>query len=995
MSPQKNEEQNMTKQKNRINAATEKAETAEQKSIQKAIAKQTTIELPETENTTKCKKLNSKTNAKAMGLKSTLVFDNKIVLTSFTSENHAVYSEDKKTSYIEKMTDQNGQDIKKIAPRMFDSNITNKSIKLTSKKAQEKSLAPTTQFCNPYSNCGKDYIGVKEQLEKKVFNKSFPNDNLRIQIAYNILDIKKILAPYINSIVYIVRNLGREKDLEYIDIVGSSLQKDFNSPQKNEELYKKVEQLLNNTTAYYTYFNNVFLPDQDSKNDKREMIFAHNFNVLRILSFARQIYAHNKIKTLNKELIDSDYALFNFENFLDINDKTLSMLLNKLYSSNIDNINKTFSSNAGKIIKFIQTIYPNESLYNLTKEYYDFLIKKDNCNVGINLRQIRESIIDLAFSDIRNDSYNNYNGIKNFRRKLYMVWNFILFKETNTEKMNAIIKDMIDELRKNKNGDAGKNAIYIAYAKAILKIVSVKFNNALENLMSNTDTDAAIQIQFPKEETEKIFISADNTDGFTKLIYFICQFLDGKEINELCCALINKFDNIYDLLISAKQCGESVNFVKAYEIFNRSNKLSEQIRIVKAVSKMKPTIVEPNKTLIFDALNLLGYKIIKYKTDENGKQIKTNEYKKFENLILNNIENGSDDNKRTNNTLINFINNNILKSKWFFYVAKYNNPESCYKLMRNKNLIEIALKNLPPEQIKRYYKSTIDDSNKANDYNEKAMFASIVDALYNFSIETIINDISKFDLSAKDKKQKNKLQKKQALVKLYLTIVYLITKNMVKINTRFSIAWMAMERDLKTKYECKREDSGPWLTQKFLENDKKIYDEYDRCECEIKKIDEIETRKKHRKQNDLKLKNTHFKRKEYDIVCSNVKDICKFNIIKNNGDIDNIILRCFRNNVMHLSIIQKMCESIDKVKNVSSFYAFYCYVLQCIVLEEADKKATSINKEQVNKYIAYVNKFGQYDKNLMWKLNTPFAYNLARYKNLSNETLFYRVDSNE
>ena len=40
-----------------------------------------------------------------------------------------------------------------------------------------------------------------------------------------------------------------------------------------------------------------------------------------------------------------------------------------------------------------------------------------------------------------------------------------------------------------------------------------------------------------------------------------------------------------------------------------------------------------------------------------------------------------------------------------------------------------------------------------------------------------------------------------------------------------------------------------------------------------------------------------------------------------------------------------------------------------------------------------LNETGTYLRDLMWNIDLPFAYNLARYKNLSNEDLFNERDA--
>ena len=236
-----------------------------------------------------------KTKAKAMGLKSTLVFDDKIVVTSFLNSKT---EENEKCAHIEKITDCNGQTIVE-RPRMFNTSINAQQVDL-SKDNDE------TNYPNPaFEDCGKDYINIKSALEKRVFGKTYNKDNLHVQIAYNIFDIKKIIGTYINNITYIFYNLGREEYNAKKDIIGNQ-DSDY------------INKLLNNTSAYFTYFDGVFkqITDRDSNKD-REIKNSYNALVLKVLYYLRQFCMHGNTYTKrNEESFLSDTALYNVKGFL-------------------------------------------------------------------------------------------------------------------------------------------------------------------------------------------------------------------------------------------------------------------------------------------------------------------------------------------------------------------------------------------------------------------------------------------------------------------------------------------------------------------------------------------------------------------------------------------------------------------------------------------------------------------------------------------------------
>lgn len=185
-----------------------------------------------------------KTKAKAMGLKSTLVFDDKIVVTSFLNSKT---EENEKCAHIEKITDCNGQTIVEH-PRMFNTSINAQQVDL-SKDNDE------TNYPNPaFEDCGRDYINIKSALEKRVFGKTYNKDNLHVQIAYNIFDIKKIIGTYINNITYIFYNLGREEYNAKKDIIGNQdsdyINFNLHTNKYVKDNYEKISKMNKIVTEY-------------------------------------------------------------------------------------------------------------------------------------------------------------------------------------------------------------------------------------------------------------------------------------------------------------------------------------------------------------------------------------------------------------------------------------------------------------------------------------------------------------------------------------------------------------------------------------------------------------------------------------------------------------------------------------------------------------------------------------------------------------------------
>ena len=103
-----------------------------------------------------------------------------------------------------------------------------------------------------------------------------------------------------------------------------------------------------------------------------------------------------------------------------------------------------------------------------------------------------------------------------------------------------------------------------------------------------------------------------------------------------------------------------------------------------------------------------------------------------------------------------------------------------------------------------------------------------------------------------------------------------------------------------------------------------------------------------------------------------------------------------RNQVEHLNSISNLDEYIDEYKGtrgkMNSYFELYQYITQRVFFnkyEELIKNKKSISEiGKLNIYKQAILNTGTYCKDLLHILTMPFAYNLARYKNLSIEDIF-------
>lgn len=894
-----------------------------------------------------------KSNSKAIGLKSTLVFDDKIVLTSFAkSENKKIKNN------IEKISDFNGNLISE-SPILFNANINKDNINL-SKKINLEDGPKEAKLDNPIkTDIGRDYINIKDSVEEVFFNKTFKNDNARIQIAYNILDIKKILNPYINNIIYMFYNLSRRTNIgeeEYSDLIGTlyfnndyEYQQDHAIEHKNEqEKNKKIDSLLKEIINYNFYFGDAFkvLDKKDKKNERKiKEINNYNYNVLRILSMVRQITEHYTVKVKKENALKSDKnevlseaLLFNLDTYLN-NSKELLDIINEKYSAEIKKLNDGFLETSKMNVYILSKIYKDD-ISEIIKEYYDFIVKKDQKNLGVNVKKIRETIIENKLFELKSNDYDSY------RSKIYKLMDFIIAKFL---KKSSVMEEMIMKLR-NVLTEADKEKTYKEYSLKIWNNgeVQTQIKNMIsltKKIISNVSSFSNEFNQVRKKLGELYangkMLTVSNENTFVKLIYFITQFLDGKEINILLCSLISKFENIAEIANAMKACDDKVVYSPEFKMFESSVNIARSLKVVKNFARMKISKNNITSEAIIDAYNLLNISDSITKFDVDGKM--TLEYKQTIDSLF-----------KEQKKLKNFILNNVIGSKWFLYVARYNSPEKCKMLFKNKSLIELALKEIPRKQLDRYF-STINGFS-SEQLSDKEVKDSLLNKLHNFSIGKINNGIV--------------TEKQKALVQFYLTIIYLITKNMVTVNSRFSIAFGCLERDMAFIGTKKKDKLS--LTKYFIEKDQKIFDEQDKERIEIRDSGlSKEEMKELYKENNKKLKSTHYKKHSFDYVKSNLEEA---------KQLDEVI-NVFRNKVLHLNILDGLESILDDKMQVSSYYGLYCYVLQKMLLSEKN--------ELLKKYENYIIENNNYNKDLMWVLNSGFGYNLARYKKLSNEDIFY------
>lgn len=892
--------------------------------------------------------------AKAAGLKSTFIVGDELLMTSFGKGNKAIPEKKIMGDEIEKLNqDENFEVVSK-----------NKSYNVKGRGI----VADPNNPLYASKTVGEDLIGCKDVLEERYFGKTF-NDNIHIQLIYNILDIEKIMAIHINNIIYELDNLQRMDGIEYDDFIGNmssiNTYEEFCNPEK---FLKKKEHILSTrkrldefqkykNNLRLSYFGNVFFKinknrlnegkkiyNTDPKAKKKvdeEVAKGKKFNkvvlklapkykidekkmyyIFSILGDIRQFCAHSNDK-------GRDY-LYNLKNHLNNETKTV---LDGLYSREIKTLNNGFINNNERNMSIIFELFgakTTDDKENLIREFYEYVVKKTYKNIGFSVKTLRENML------VQNADYLLDRKYNDLRSKLYTLLDFIIYKYYDKDK----IENCVNTLRACLTEDE-KKGFYFGEANRL-------WNGIVEQvteLIKKMDGDLIGEITLPKDDNaliretvNKVAIS-DSTDYFCKVIYLMTIFLDGKEINDLLTTLINKFDNINSFIRVMKERGIPYEFEGDYSMFEESDKIVENLREINSFARMVKMEEKEKGPLFLDAIEILGIEMSK-------KELKEYVDNDFMGIHLGKGEHG----------MRNFIENNVVKSSRFKYLVRYSNPKKVRAVANNRKVVKFVLKKIPDTQIDRYYESCF--GTKISDKDKK--ISSLTDLITGISFK----DFEKVNQGAeKDTQEYYEKQQKQAIISLYLTILYLLTKNLVYVNSRYFLAFHCLERDAQLQKDEQVKNAG---------RDRKNW-------CDLTKfmIDEKRTNINNW-YNNLQEPNRNQKKRKWRIErsCNYLED--------NITHIDDNTIRIYRNNIEHLGAIRNIDLYINDVEEFNSYFELYHYLIQR-KLSEGIKNPESA---KVKEYFNFVKTHHTYCKDFVKALNSPFGYNLPRFKNLSVDALF-------
>ncbi|MCI5596253.1 MAG: type VI-D CRISPR-associated RNA-guided ribonuclease Cas13d, partial [Lachnospiraceae bacterium] len=366
-----------------------------------------------------------KSKAKAAGVKSIFTLSkDKLLVTSFANGNSA-----SREKYVEKG---------------IVTNISDESVLTVISGAEEKKFNVSGRIVKDAKpddprvsrkKAGQDLVYLKEKHEEIFFGKAF-EDNIHIQVAYNVLDISKILSVFANNIVYELNNMLRSTGPENDDLIGSigfkvsyeKFEKLKNSQKQNErDRYHSFETFL--SQPQLGYFGNTLLLDAKGKRVKKEgnedkwnEHKEHCYYLLATLGMVRQATAHGDL--------EQRAMIYRLEDEPSSDDPTSVCIrnarkaLDKIYSARVKNLNSKFFETSGK--KDLAILFralgadTDKAKQHVVQEYYRFIILKEHKNLGFSIKRLREVMISQEAGQLADEEYNT------FRHKLNHLVDFLI-----------------------------------------------------------------------------------------------------------------------------------------------------------------------------------------------------------------------------------------------------------------------------------------------------------------------------------------------------------------------------------------------------------------------------------------------------------------------------------------------------------------------------------------------------------------------------------------
>lgn len=785
---------------------------------------------------------------------------------------------------------------------------------------------------------GMDALRRKEVLERRFFGKTFA-DNIHIQVIYNILDIHKILAAASGHIVHLLNIVNGNKDRDFIGMLPSFVP------------YRGLRQNVLDDVADFCksprliYYSAAFYETSDNGKSQRRSE-KDIFNILALMTCLRNFSSHHSIALKVKD--HSAAGLYNLRRLGD--DK--KRVLDTFYTTAFRQLNRSFqdhnTTNLTCLFDILNIAGPAQKK-QLAEEFYRYVVFKEQKNIGFSVRKLREEMLLLPDAAVIADK--RYDTC---RSKLYNLMDFLILRVYRTGRADRC--DKLPEALRAALTDEEKAVVYHEEALSLWNEMRTLILDGLlpqmtpENLSrlsgqkrkGELSLDGAMLkecLYEPGPVPEDAAPEEANAEYFCRMIYLATLFMDGKEINTLLTTLISKFENIAAFLQTMEQMNIEAELGPEYAMFTRSRAVAEQLRVINSFALMKKPQVNAKQHLYRAAVTLLGTEDPDGVTDEmlridpvTGKMLPPNRR------------------QHGDTGLRNFIANNVVESRRFQYLIRYSDPAQLHRLASNKKLVRFVLSGIPDTQINRYYE-TCGQTRPAGRAAKEEFLTDMIAAIRFDQFR---------DVNQKERGPNTQKGRYKAMLGLYQTVLYLAVKNLVNINARYVMAFHCVERDMFL-YDGELTDPENKPVSAFLavNGEKGVQPQY-----------LLLTR--------LFIRRGYLKRSACEQIRCNMDNISER------------LLREYRNAVAHLNVITHLADYSADMREITSYYGLYHYLMQRHLLRSHMGQGGQLTAltDRERALFGKTVQYRSYSKDLVKALNTPFGYNLARYKNLSIEALF-------
>ena len=892
-----------------------------------------------------------KSKSKMLGLKSVFVRENELVLTSFAKNDDTIKEKlikNNDINEVDSLVNPETYSVKDVSSTVIT--IEKKGIKGEIKNPSKSAIYKDNMVIK------RDYLDRKDIIENRFFGRVF-DDNIHVQLGYRILDFNKTLGIYIAEAQYAMEGLTRnyEKDKLY-DFVGTTKYGEaVNNKDSFKNWYQKAKPFLKYFAgAYSTDSWNLAKQDKNSNNDKEtrkdnleEKKKNETYLILRILSMCRQFSMHGYTDLYNLKKTDDNKDIHDLIDYIDNKFKDS-------YNKLLDGTIKNSSTNIAIIMSMLGLDLNNyDYKAQILNEYFDYTVKKSNKNLGFNFIALKEALLNELDITVDDDK----------KQSTFQAINFVIYKKLMDN--GYIIEKYVGKLLATAY-DMDKKAIYSEFAKEI------------KPLFSNIDIKTWIDYEKDDKRFKDFVLSKEMIDNrdveddtFVSLVYFLTYFLDSKEINMFVTDLINKFNSINGFI---NVLDGKPDFKDEYAFFLKSKEYAEKLNVVLTLARMQKNFKKkntkdkqntPDTSMIYDAYCLFGYDkpISDFDKDTDNDSKSNGKKGKFKNKIISTIVNANK----------------------FRYIIKYANPKDCRKIMQNEKVIAFVLKEIPQTQIDKYLNGRYQGNN-----NDR--IGLLAKEIKDLSINQMKDNYNSGAPDAMD------------LPKLYMTVIYQIVKQIVRINAVYNVAFGCFERDRELFGIIDYKDNSDLTLVELFAYGNREFD-FPKKHITLDKVV-----KKYKKRDGTIAEGAKLGVKRFDWIrhdAETFKDLFYTvkpenprYIKKNELEQCNTIYRdAYRNKIVHLNAISDLGKYLNDFsvnREMKSYFELYQYIMQRVFIQRYEDMIGVNNlpsefirlKDEVLKYHTY-------SRDLLHILNMPLAYNVARYKNLTIEDIFYDRYKNE